>query len=50
VYQVRGNNFEHVLIYSKSSDVFMALVNDLEATAVYGHCLLDFKKINDEKT
>jgi len=46
VYRMKGNNLEHVLIYSATPDVFMALVNDLENKTVVGHCLLDFAEIN----
>lgn len=49
VYRMKGNNIEHVLIYSKTENVFMAIVNDLEEKAVVGHCLLDFGKIYGEK-
>lgn len=49
VYRMKGNNFEHVLIYSTSPDVFMALVNNLDKKEVVGHCLLDFGKLSAAK-
>lgn len=50
VYRMNENDFEHVLIYSNTENVFLAIVNDLENSKVYGHCLLDFNKVNGEKS
>ncbi len=47
VYRMNGNDIEHVLILSKTENVFMGIVNDLGKKEVVGHCLLDFNKINN---
>ena len=41
VYRHPSGRFDHVLVDSKTPDVFMALVLDREAMVVLGHRLLD---------
>ncbi len=44
VYRMGDNLYEHVLVKATAPNVFMVLVNDLGASAVYGHFLLNLNE------
>ena len=44
VYRMDNNLHEHVLVKATALNVFMVLVNDLSASTVYGHFLLNLNE------
>ena len=44
VYRDASGRFDHVLVMTKTKNVYLTVVVDLEHDAVYGHHLLDFNE------
>ena len=45
VYRTPDARFDHVLVMTKTKNVYLAVVVDLEHDAVYGHRLLDLNRL-----
>ncbi len=45
IYRTPDNRFDHVLVMTKTKNVYLAVVVDLEHDAVYGHHLLDLNRL-----
>jgi hypothetical protein len=48
-YENGDASFQHVLVSSKTNNVFMVLVLDLTQSKILGHRLLDFNSIHGKK-
>jgi len=44
VYRDDGNRFDHVLVMTKTKNVYLAVIVDLAKDSIYGHRLLDLNK------
>ena len=44
VYRSRDDCFDHVLVLTRTKNVFLAVVVDLVHNSIYGHRLLDLKR------
>ncbi|MCO6048130.1 hypothetical protein NG895_29905 [Aeoliella sp. ICT_H6.2] len=44
VYRDASNRYDHVLVMTRTKNVFLVIVVDLEAKAIFGHHLLDLNE------
>jgi len=44
VYTDEGNRFDHVLVMTKTKNVYLVIIVDLVKGSIYGHRLLDLNK------
>jgi hypothetical protein len=44
VYRTSENTFDHVMVVTNSSNVYLVVVVDLVADSVHGHCMLNLNK------
>ena len=45
VYRTPDARFDHVLVITKTKDIYLAIVVDLEGNAIHGHHLLDLNRL-----
>jgi hypothetical protein len=45
VYRTENNHYEHILVCTKTSDVYLVIVIDNKQNIIIGHRLMNFKKL-----